>query len=430
MKRLIENNLDKWSDNPQKKPLLLLGARQVGKTHTIYNFGRSRYKDVVVLNFENNAPLKEIFEQDSDPSRIIFDLEKYSFKKITPEVLIFFDEIQACPKALTTLKYFAEKTPEYNIISAGSLLGVTVDRGEYSFPVGKVDRLTLYPMNFQEFLYALSETKLAEYIADSYVNNIALPQYLHKKALDLYSIYLIVGGMPEAVLEYIEKKDFEFVRIIQRKILTDYYSDMIKYSSPSESVKIHAVYASLSVQLAKENRKFKYNLIGSNARAANYEVALQWLFDAGLVYKCGKVFEGKIPLRYYVDLLSYKIYFNDVGLFNCHSNTPPFVILSGIFGGEAKGAITENYVCQQLISNDLEPFYWESLGKAELDFVLQLGVNVLPIETKSSTNTRSKSLSVFLSKYQSPMSIRISSKNFGFENDIKSVPLYAAFCIK
>jgi predicted AAA+ superfamily ATPase len=429
MIRVMEKTLLNWKNNPAKMPLVLLGARQVGKTHTIFNFGKKYYQDVLVLNFENNNPLKAIFEQDTEPERIISELEKYSLKHITPEVLIFFDEIQACPNALISLKYFTEKAPHYHIIAAGSLLGVAVNREGFSFPVGKVERLTMYPMNFEEFLLALSEAKLADTIRDAYEHDVPLPQNIHNMALNLYNIYLVTGGMPRAVLEYIEKKDFEFARIIQRNILSDYETDMIKYASSSDSVKIRAVYASVPSQLAKENRKFQYRLIGSNARTVSYEVGIQWLADAGLIYKCGKTTEGKIPLKSFADLLSYKIYMNDVGLLNCFSNTPPSLVISGNFGGEAKGAVTENYIMQQLMFNGLSPYYWESQGKAELDFVLQFDDVVVPIEAKSSIHTKSKSLTVFVNKYDIEKSIRISVKNFGLENGIKSVPLYAAFCI-
>ncbi len=431
MERHIERDLLLWKNNPAKMPLVLLGARQTGKTYTVFHFGKTHYQDVVVLNFENNNPLKAIFEQDPEPARIIAELEKYSLKRITPDVLIFFDEIQACPKALGSLKYFTEKTPLFHIIAAGSLLGVAVNREGFSFPVGKVERLTMYPMNFEEFLRALGEKALADNIKNAYESNTALPQNIHTMAMELYDTYLVTGGMPKAVLEYIEKKDFEFVRIIQRNILADYESDMVKYASVSESVKIRAVYTSIPAQLAKENRKFQYSIISSNARAASYEAGIQWLRDAGLIYKCSKTKEGKIPLKSYVDLLSYKIYMNDTGLLNCYSDTPPALVLSGNFGGEAKGAVTENYIMQQLVFNGLTLYYWESQGKAEIDFVLQLGGgSVVPLEAKSSIHTKSKSLAVFVQKYGVNTAIRVSAKNFGFENGIKSVPLYAVFCIR
>ena len=431
MKRLIEENFAAWKNNPARMPLIVLGARQVGKTHTVFNFGKTYYSDIAVFNFEGNNALRAIFEQDiDDPARIVSELEKYSLKKISQETLIFFDEIQACPKALASLKYFTEKASGCNIIAAGSLLGIAVNREGYSFPVGKVDRLTMYPMNFEEYLFALNEPELAELIKQAYSADAPLPRNVHAKAMSLYQKYLITGGMPKAILEYLEKDDFDFTRMVQQKILADYDADMIKYASRAESVKIRAVYASIPAQLAKENRKFQYHLVGSNARAATYEICLQWLYDAGLVYKCGKVNAGKIPLKNYADLLAYKIYMSDIGLLNCFSGIPPALILSGVFGGEAKGAMTENYIAQQFIFNGLTPNYWESAGKAEVDFILQLDGAIVPVEAKSAINTKSKSLKLFIDKYGIKKSIRVSSKNFGFENGIKSVPLYAVFCIK
>jgi predicted AAA+ superfamily ATPase len=285
----------------------------------------------------------------------------------------FFDEIQACPKALASLKYFTEKAPQFNIIAAGSLQGVAVNREGFSFPVGKVERLTMYPMNFEEFLHALGEKILADNIQNAYENDSALPQNIHAMAMNVYETYLVTGGMPKAVLEYIEKKDFEFVRIIQRNILADYESDMVKYAAVSESVKIRAVYTSIPAQLAKENRKFQYSIIGSNARAASYEAGIQWLTDAGLIYKCSKTKEGKIPLKSYVDLLSYKIYMNDIGLLNCYSDTSPALVLSGNFGGEAKGAVTENYIMQQLVFNGLIPLLLGISGLSRSRFYSAIG---------------------------------------------------------
>ena len=430
MKRFVETDLLKWKNSPARRPLVLLGARQVGKTHTVFNFGKSRYRDVAVFNFENNRPLQAVFEQDADPARIIAELERHSLKRVAPDTLVFFDEIQACPKALTSLKYFSEKAPQHHIIAAGSLLGVALNREGFSFPVGKVDRLAMRPMNFGEFLLALGEDALFSAIQNAFANDAPLPQNIHAKALGLHGVYLVVGGMPKAVLEYVEKKDFDFVRNTQRGILADYDADMIKYATPAESVKIRAVYASIPAQLAKENKKFQYSVVGSNARAATYEACLQWLTDAGLVCKCGKVNEGKIPLKNYADLASYKIYMNDVGLLNCHCDVPVPLVLSGHFGGEAKGAMTENHIMQQLVFNGLTPWYWESDGRAEVDFVLQLHNMVVPVEAKSGENTKAKSLSLFVKKYGVKNSIRVSAKNFGFENNIKSVPLYAVFCVQ
>ena len=444
MERLIEAKLLDWKQRLDKMPLLISGARQVGKTTTIFEFGKTHYANIAVLNFENNEPLAAIFDKDLNPARIVFELESLSGQSITKEsTLIFFDEVQDCPNALTSLKYFCEQAPGYHIIAAGSLLGVALNRnkkkkknddGEYdtrtvSFPVGKVDILTMYPMTFEEFLSSVNPHLLSA-IIESYTHNAPLSQPLHEKALELYRTYLYVGGMPKAVLEHIEKQDYDFVRIRQNEILSLYSSDMVKYTTQSEQIKINAVYNSIPRQLAKENKKFQYSIIGSHARAASYEIGLAWLKSAGLVINSTKAREGKMPLAYYVDSLSYKAYMSDVGLLNAKSNAPKNLVLSGGIGGGAKGAMTENYVAQELTANGHTVYYWESDGKAEVDFVIQLGDDIVPVEVKAADNVQSKSLKIFVSKFSPAYSIRVSSKNFGFENGIKSVPLYAAFCIR
>lgn len=432
MKRMIENSLLAWKNNPSKKPLVVFGARQVGKTYSILAFGKENYSDMAYFNFENNMPLLSVFENDLDVNRIITALSALSGKKIIPgQTLIFFDEIQAAPKAITSLKYFCEDAPEYHIIAAGSLLGVSVNRESVSFPVGKIDRLTMYPLNFQEFLWATENDALLSMIEESYRNDSPLISALHDKAMSLYKTYLLVGGMPECVFEYLDKKDFDFVRVKQNQIFNDYSSDMSKYSTKAEAVRHEATYRSVPSQLAKENKKFQYKLIGSGARGRQYEDSIDWLTKAGVVLKCEKVNEGKVPLEFYKDSLSFKIYMSDVGLLSTKMMVPPATVLSDInFGGEAKGAITENYVAQQLSTNGLNLYYWTSANTAEVDFVTQLNEYAIPIECKSNDNVRSRSLRVYADKYTPPYVIRISGKNFGFENGIKSVPLYAAFCIK
>lgn len=431
MKRLIENDLLAWKNNSSKKPLMVFGARQVGKTYSILKFGKENYADMVCFNFENNAPLCSVFEQDLDVNRIIIALTALSGKRIIPEqTLIFFDEIQAAPKAVTSLKYFCENAPQYHIIAAGSLLGVSVNRESVSFPVGKIDSLTMYPMNFREFLLATENKTLLQMIEDSFVSNKPLVSVLHDKALDLYKTYLLVGGMPECVLEYIGKKDFDFVRVKQNRIFNDYSSDMSKYATKAESVRHEATYNSVPSQLARENKKFQYKLIKSGARSRQYEDSILWLSKAGVVLKCEKVNEGKTPIDFYKDESSFKIFMSDVGLLTAKMMVPYATVLSDInFGGEAKGAITENYVAQQLVANNVKLYYWASENTAEVDFVMQWREYVIPIECKANDNVRSRSLKVYAGKYLPPYSIRISSKNFGFENGIKSVPLYAVFCI-
>jgi predicted AAA+ superfamily ATPase len=429
MKRQIEKNLITWKDNPNKKPLVLLGARQVGKTHSVMEFGKIHYKDTLIFNFETSRNLQAIFAAELEPKRIISALESYSLKSITPDTLIFFDEVQTCPGALTTLKYFEEQAPEYSIIAVGSLLGVAVNREGYSFPVGKVNRLTMFPMNFEEFLWALGEERLAEVIRESYLSDKPLSQNIHEQALGRYHLYLVTGGMPAVVKEYVDKRDLDYVRAVQHEILKDYDSDMVKYATKAESVKIRGVFDSIPSQLAKENHKFQYSMIGSGARAASYEIGLRWLSDAGLIHTCYKTNMGKIPLKSYKDLLSYKVYMGDTGLLGCASEIPTQMMQAGSFAGEAKGAITENYLMQQMTASGITPYYWESNSRAEIDFLIQEGEKVIPIEVKSAENTKAKSLKVFTNKYDIDFSIRVSAKNFGFENGIKSVPLYAAFCI-
>jgi len=442
MKRLLELDLIEWKNRESKMPLLVYGARQTGKTTTIFEFGKNHYLSVVLFNFEAGEKLTTIFDGDLSPARIIHELEIYSGQSINRGTLIFFDEIQYCPRALTSLKYFCEQAPEYNIIAAGSLLGVAVNRritknnaetGDekgISFPVGKVEILTMYPMNFEEFLMA-ANPYLLENIKECYLTNSPLSETAHEKALELYRTYLFTGGMPRAVADYLEKDDFDFVRIKQNEILVLYTADMAKYTTRSEQVKIAAIYDSIPAQLARENKKFQYSIVGSGARAAFYETGLDWLKNAALVLKCEKAREGKIPLKSYVDMLSYKVYMSDVGLLNAKSAVPKNILLTGSgLGGEAKGAMTENYVAQELTFNGHQLYYWESGGKAEVDFLLQNSEGVIPVEVKSAENVQAKSLKEFVKKYSPPYSIRISARNFGFENNIKSIPLYAIFCIK
>jgi len=423
-----------WKKSEGRMPLMVYGARQVGKSTTIYEFGKTHYSNVALFNFEHNKPLQSIFEKDLDPKRIIPELEALAGETISKgTTLVFFDEIQECPKAITSLKYFCEKAPEYHVIAAGSLLGVTISRkkdGEgTSFPVGKVNLLTVYPMTFLEFLMEINPMMI-DRIKECFTADEAMPEALHSKALELYRIYLFTGGMPKAVSEYSQGKDHDFVRFAQNEILSMYHSDMGKYSTRSELIKIEEVYGSIPAQLAKENKKFQYSMIKSGARASTYETGLHWLTSAGLVIKCHKVREGKYPLAPFVDMTAYKIYMNDVGLLNAKSSVARNRILSDSISGEVKGSMTENYVAQELAAKGSTLYYWESDGRAEVDFVLQLGDRTVPIEVKSADNTQSKSLKVYASRYGPEYSIRISAKNFGFENKIKSVPLYAVWCIE
>lgn len=430
MKRKIVDQLIKWKNSSNRMPLVIYGARQVGKTYTALSFGKKYYKNTVYFNLEDSTEVSNIFERDLDPERIIKELAAKSAQTILKgDTLIIFDEIQACERALTSLKYFCENAPEYHIIAAGSLLGVALNREKYSFPVGKVNMITLYPLDFEEYLWALDKGQIAELIRDSFDNN--KPLSIHETAIDLYKSYIITGGMPQAVLEYLREKDYNFVIAAQKNINDAYIADMAKYATPNETTKIMAAFNSVPAQLAKDNRKFQYKVIKSGARAYEYETPLDWLKASGVIIKCNKVTEGKLPLSAFADNTSFKVYMTDNGLLCSKFGIPPNAILVDMPAFEGfKGALAENYVAAALIVNGYTPYYWESNGNAEVDFVIQdRDGNIIPIEVKAADNVRSKSLNQFVAKYKPKYSIRVSGKNFGFENRIKSVPLYAVFCI-
>jgi predicted AAA+ superfamily ATPase len=431
MERIIVKRLIEWKNKTDRMPLILHGARQVGKTYTALSFGKSHYKNTAYINMEDSKEINAIFARDLDPDRIIRELSVKSGQTILKgDTLIIFDEIQACERALTSLKYFYEKAPDYHIIAAGSLLGVAINREKYSFPVGKVEMVTLYPLNFEEFLWALGENLLCELIKESYAS--FSPLSFHDKAMDLYKTYLVIGGMPKAVEEYVLKKDFNYVIAAQKTLNDAYIADMAKYASPIETTKILAAWASVPAQLAKDNHKFQYKTIKSGARAYEYETPLDWLRAAGIINKCIKVTEGKMPLAAYADNTSFKVYMMDTGLLCSKFDIAASVIVNSPLSFEGfKGALAENYIMQSLVASGFVPYYWESQGKAELDFLFQNRQgDIIPLEAKSAANVKSKSLMKYISSYNPPYAIRVSAKNFGFENNIKSIPLYAMFCLK
>ncbi len=426
----MSKELLKWKNNKEKTPLILYGARQVGKTYTILSFGKENYKNVAYINFEDNSEISKIFEQDLEVERMIKELSvKLGISILEEDTLIFFDEIQACERALTSLKYFAESKTKYHVIAAGSLLGIALNRQKYSFPVGKVKMLTLYPLDFEEFLWALNKKDLVNMIRQAFLEDKEFS--LHSLANQYYRLYLAIGGMPRAILEYKEKQDMDFVTAILKDINNSYIADMAKYATSTQTTKIMAVYNIISSQLAKENKKFQYKLIKSGARAYEYETAINWLNASGIINQCTKIKEGKLPLSAFIEPESFKIYMSDVGLLCSKFGIPTnIVIVENDNMNDFKGALAENYVCNSLVQCGLKPYYWESNGKAEVDFVVQdKEGNIIPIEVKSGIHTRSKSLNVFKSLYKIPYSIRISTKNFGFENDIKCIPLYSVFCL-
>jgi uncharacterized protein len=430
MERKIEKRLLEWKNSVTKKPLIVQGARQVGKTFSILSFGKAHYRNMVYLNFESQPDLSRIFERDLDPERIIRELSVYTGSAIFErDTLLFFDEIQADQKALTSLKYFHEEAPGYDIIAAGSLLGVAVNRETRSFPVGKVDMITLYPLDFEEYLWAIGQDSAAAMIRECFSGDSFCG--VHSALLDHFYHYLFTGGMPQVINEYLRSGDYTMVGVVQRSIHDAYLADMAKYATPTETVKIMAVYKSIPAQLARENHKFQYKLIKSGARSSIYELPVEWLAASGMVIKCPKITQGTFPLNAFTDHSAFKIYHSDTGLL-CSAYAIPAIRMFVESGGvdSIKGTLAENYVAAALVFNGFTPGYWESDGRAEVDFLIQNDEgDVIPIEVKSSEHVRSKSLQQYVSRYNPKYSIRISTKNFGFENQIKSVPLYAAYCI-
>ena len=431
MERKITADLLAWKNKSNRMPLLLYGARQTGKTYTLRAFGERLYKNVAYVNLETNQTVSSYFSDNIEPTRIIRFLETETQERIVPgETLIILDEIQACERALTSLKYFNENTPEYHIAGAGSLLGVAINRERYSFPVGNVDSRILHPFDFEEFLWAQNEERLAAAIKAAFGSNKPLPAALHAKALDLYKLFLIIGGMPKAILEYLSSGSLLTVPDVQSKVINDYIADMAKYATNSESVKIRAAFNSIPAQLAKDNKKFQYKLAQKGGTSAVFGVAIDWLEFAGVVNKCRHISQGLMPISVYSDLTNFKLYMSDTGLLTMKSGISQHTILSiGETDNAFLGAVTENYVAQCLASKGYSLYYWTSEGIAEVDFVLQKGEDIIPIEVKSGKRVRSKSLMMFCEKYKPAYAIRISGKNFGFDNGIKSVPLYAVYCV-
>lgn len=431
MYRKIMNFLEAWKESKHRKPLILQGARQVGKTYSILEFGRKHYENVAYFNFETNPRLNETFEENISPSYLIPILSHIAGQTIVSEkTLIVFDEVQLCERALTSLKYFCEDAPDYHIIVAGSLLGVAVNRARFSFPVGKVDIKTLYPMDIEEFMLALGEDALVERIKDCFQTDTPMPSALHDAAMQLYRQYLVVGGMPECVMQFAETRDYVLIRHIQDTILASYLNDMSKYNSLNEIKKTRLAYDNITVQLSKKNTRFQYKLIKKGGRASEFENAIEWLCLSGIVSRVYKAEQIRKPLENYRDIDAFKIYVSDLGLLCAKKDLAANDILYMIPElNDFKGGMTENYVNVQLTINDYATYYWESERGAEIDFVIQRGGQLIPIEVKSADNTKAKSLKVYMDTYKPAYAIKLSAKNFSFESGKKTVPLYAAFCI-
>lgn len=430
MKRKITEKLFEWKNAQSgRMPLLIYGARQVGKTYEMQEFGAFYYKNSVYVNFETDEKIGGYFEADIHADYIISVLEKYYQIKIIPEnTLIIFDEIQMCERALTSLKYFAEEAPEYHIIAAGSLLGVALRHEKYSFPVGKVQMLTMYPMDFEEVLWAKGKQMLSDTIREHYNSNIPLNEMLHTEAMQEFYHYCIVGGMPAAVKADITENSPIGQAEIRQMLLNSYIADMTKYADRTETVRIFEAYDSLPAQLAKEAKKFQYKLIKSGARASQYGDAIDWLIRAGIVNKCMKCSQGFYPVAAYQDISAFKLYYSDMGIMSSRMG----MTLEALISRETehfRGILTENYVSIALKMNGYELYYWESDNTAEVDFLIQKDSHVIPVECKAGNHVKAKSMMMYMQKYEPVYAIRISTRNFGLVNGIKSVPLYSVFCI-
>lgn len=433
MKRKIYNNLLKWKENSIDIPLMIIGARQIGKTYIINEFCKNEFENYIYINLLDNPQIVEIFEQPISTEEKFTKMQWVLNTDIDLETtIIFFDEIQLSEKLISNLKYFCESEKPYKIICAGSLLGVKINRFHSSFPVGKVKMEYMYPMDFEEFLMATSTQGLIDEIYKCYEQVTPMTNALHEKLLNLYRLYLCIGGMPQAVQNIIDVNQniFNFDKEIIKNIIQSYLNDMNQYIfNSTEKSKIEAIYKSIPSQLGNISNKFQYAKINSNARSRDYESSMQWLISSTMVYKCNLLRTIQIPPKVYADEEYFKLYLSDVGLLTSLLEIQyNDILLDSNF--LYKGNIAENYIAQTLVSNGISLYYWKSNSDAEIDFILYNQDGLIPIEVKASNNIASKSLNSYIKQYKPKYSIRISTKNFGFENNIKSIPLYAAFLIK
>ncbi len=429
MYRNIMEELIKWKQNKERKPLILRGARQVGKTYIIKQFGKENYDGVAYFNFDHDIALQNMFENTKDPKSILEQLAFVYGKEIVPEkTLIVFDEIQECPNALNALKYFKEEANEYHIISAGSLLGIRLSHT--SFPVGKVEFLNMYPMTFTEFLKADGQSNLVDYMNSiQNINNI--PDIFFNKLEEKLKSYFIIGGMPEVIQSWITYKDMERVNKIQEDILQSYESDFSKHTTSIEANRISIIWNSIPSQIARENKKFLYQAAKNGARAREYEDAVNWLKDANVVNKIYNVTKPNMPLIAYNDLSSFKLYLNDVGLLRKKTNLSSRVIIEGdTLFQEFKGALTENYVLQTLVANGLEPYYYTFDNRYEIDFIMQYQNEIIPIEVKAGKSLNNTSLKVYNEIHKPNIRIRFSMNNLNKDDNLINIPLFMAEYVK
>ena len=429
MEREAIGQLYEWKARPNRKPLIIRGARQVGKTWLTLEFAKKTYEKWIYVNFEDEEMLKHVFELDFDVPRILNALSLRFHTEIDEQTLLIFDEIQAAPRGITSLKYFCEKAPEYHVITAGSLLGISMHGGD-SFPVGKVDFLSLMPMSFPEFLRAAGQERLAKLLAECKWDSIV---YVKDRIIQLLRTYYYVGGMPEAVKAYCDGLGYEEVRRIQSNILMTYENDFSKHAPANEVPRIRMVWHSVTSQLAKENRKFIYGVLRQGARAKEFEIAVEWLQDAGLVYRVTRTRSGEMPSSAFEDFGTFKLFMLDVGLM-CAINrlSSDSILLGNDIFSTYRGAMTEQYVCQQLTGAVDFIYYWSAdNSRGEIDFLIQTGGRIVPIEVKAEENLKSKSLSAFVARYPSLHAVRLSMSDYREQEWMTNVPLYAVCaCIK
>lgn len=430
MEREILKNFIEWKSELGRKPLVVTGVRQCGKTYAIKDFGNRFFENLAYFNFEGNTALQSIFEYDFDVTRIVMELERYSKQKITDgKTLVFFDEIQACSKAITSLKYFCEDRSGLHVIAAGSLLGVVIRKSEISFPVGKVERLQMFPMSFEEFLMAIDDGRSLLEGLSNYDLRRALPEMYTIPLQNYLKLYYVVGGMPAAVASFVQENDFEKVDRILKNILLDYGDDFSKHAPPSDIPKLGLIWDSVPKQLAKDNNKFMFSHVKAGKRAADLEDALQWLFNAGLLHKLECVTNAELPLSNNANGTVFKVYMSDVGLLRVKSGIDASTILEETpLYATFKGAFTENYVMNELVKQGLHPYFWRSENKAELDFLIEIKNELMPVEVKAEERTKAKSYGVFCKRFSPKKGFVLSQKNIAVTNDGQTetlhLPLY------
>lgn len=425
MYRTAIKQLYRWKESRNRKPLIIQGARQVGKTWLMKRFGTEAYQDMIYINFDSNSRMADLFDSDLNTDRLIMGLELYAGRKIDPDnTLLIFDEVQEVPRALSSLKYFYEDAPQYHIVCAGSLLGIALHEGT-SFPVGKVDFLSLYPLSFREFLMAVTGEQFAGLLDKQ---DYAMVTSFRQTYVDALKQYFYVGGMPEAVQSFVQEKDFNEVRKIQKRILAAYEQDFSKHAPIEIVPRIRMIWESIPSQLARENKKFVYGLVREGGRAKEYETAIMWLCDCGLVHRVSRVKGAGIPLKAYEDLKAFKLFVVDVGLLGCMAGLRQRTLLDGndLFT-EFKGALTEQYVCQQLKTvEDLGIYYYTNdRGSCEVDFVIDTGEMAVPVEVKAEANLKAKSLKTFRDRFHPEISVRTSMADYKKEDWLINLPLYA-----